>query len=198
MERIGVKYINLLTELYRIPEQVENKMRENELRIDDAFKGYCWADVERIVSVYYAYKSDKTYPKISQIMALLRADKDVKRVDMENEQIVPITEPKTNIVVLGKVFSDACLWLHKNGVLYFEYFDKIKKIPYGNKMRVIVTQDKFGVNQNTLWNVRYDCDDAISAAREKYPDVYAQFEQKGPMSFCEQFAFAVQLGVMRI
>lgn len=198
MEGNGYRYIELLCELYNISEQVETKMRDNVERISAALKDYFWADIERQVSVYFAYKSDKTYPKIAQIVALLRADKDVRKINMEDCENIDIAEPSTNIAQIRKVYLQACEWLHRNGVMYFDYFGKVRKIPYGNKTLLKERTTSDGRREHMIWNIKWDCDDAIVAARQQYHDVFVPFDRAGGLSFSEEFAFAVTMGFFKL
>lgn len=196
MEGNGKKYIRLLTELYNISEQAETKMLTNVEVYDSALKGYQWADVERQVSAYFAYKSDKSYPRIAQVVALLKADKSVKQ--MEQEEVIDIAEPSTNIVQIKPSFTAACRFLHEEGVLYVEYYDKVKHIPRKNGAVLKEIKRPDGRVEYRIHPRKWDIDDAIKTARQVYPDIFAPFERGKGLRYEEAFAFAVQLGVFNI
>lgn len=195
MEGNGIKYINLLAELYSIPQAKLDKMMENADRLDNALKEWLWIDVERQVSCYYAYKSDKTYPKIAQIVALLRADKESHTVNPEEIYTGIIAEPHTEIVQIQRVYKDCVRWLHVNGIVFNDYFGKVKGERYGQGSVLKEQTLPNGQKTYSIWHRKWEIEDAINEARRAFPNVFKPFNK---LRFTEDFAFAVQLGVFTI
>lgn len=191
MERNGWKYINMLEELYTIPEAKLTKLRENADKLSKALEPWSWPDIERQISCFYAYKSDKSYPKVAQIIALLRADKESKAVNPEEFIGLELKEPTTNIQIIKAVYPRAVYWMHVNGVCQNEYLTKVKKIPYGNGSVLKEHVLPGGRRDYKLWFKRWDVEDAIVAAKKTDPDMFAQFPD---LTKAEELAFAIKMG----
>lgn len=196
MERNGKKYISMITGLYNISDKAIEKMETNVERIDDALSKWAWSDVEKEISRYFAYKNDKTFPRVGQIIALLMSDPSV-------QELLPTTpddEPKcpyTRIEKIQPVFYDTCLWMHTHGYWVSEYFAKVKGIPSGCNMYTKTTV-KDGFKELTAGFHRDDADRAIALARKKYAYEFAPFDSVRTLNKAEELALTVTLGLFEL
>lgn len=95
----GLEILKHINELYKGDVSDEEMLRFAEKNSEivnswqEAFQNYELEDVLRIVDEYWTHKSNKTAPRVAQLLAMLNSDKDVKRVYSHAEE--PI-ETKTD------------------------------------------------------------------------------------------------------
>ncbi|MFV0627024.1 MAG: hypothetical protein ACK5N8_06730 [Alphaproteobacteria bacterium] len=77
------KIIDHIIDLYGISGNDAEKMNNNISEYEKAFEGYSCKDVIKAVSEYWRWKSDKTRPSLSKILAMLESDKDVEKDDFK-------------------------------------------------------------------------------------------------------------------
>jgi len=70
-------------------QRFAEKNSEKVAAWQEAFANYELEDVLRIVDEYWTHKSNKTAPRVAQLLAMLNADKDVKRVFNHTEPEQP-------------------------------------------------------------------------------------------------------------
>lgn len=82
----GLEILKHINELYKGDVSDEEMLRFAEKNSEivnswqEAFQNYELEDVLRIVDEYWTHKSNKTAPRVAQLLAMLNSDKDVKRV----------------------------------------------------------------------------------------------------------------------
>ncbi len=177
------KYIDLLQQIWGLPKDVYTKMTNNSDLIEKEFDNYLWDDIKWAVQKYYTHKSDKTFPKICHIVAILEATG--KRVAYE-EPVEDIQKPTTNIRAIQDVFMVVCQKLYMDGIFYNEWFDKCEHLPYGNKIYI---KDEKIMNKQWIW------DDAVSTFIRNYPQEYNKFKQ---LSLVEKYVFAYKYGCFNV
>lgn len=88
----GLEILKHINELYKGDVSDEEMLRFAEKNSEivnswqEAFQNYELEDVLRIVDEYWTHKSNKTAPRVAQLLAMLNSDKDVKRVYSHAEE----------------------------------------------------------------------------------------------------------------
>lgn len=78
-KNIAELYIAEVAELYNISEKNIHKMREGADKINAALGDYYWDDVRHALQVFYTRHSDKSRPRLAQVLALLESNRDVQK-----------------------------------------------------------------------------------------------------------------------
>lgn len=92
----GLEILKHINELYKGDVSDEEMLRFAEKNSEivnswqEAFQNYELEDVLRIVDEYWTHKSNKTAPRVAQLLAMLNSDKDVKRVYSHVEEPIEI------------------------------------------------------------------------------------------------------------
>lgn len=120
---------------------------------------------------------------------------DFIRVRAEPVANLDIPAPTTNIKFIQDCFLDVCRYIHRQGIIWVEYCEKVEKIPYGNKMFVKRIQNPDETVQDCLLNKEWILDDLIKEKEETFPDYYFKFPGMRKM---EKYAFACKLGVFAL
>lgn len=103
-DNIANLYISEVAELYNISDKNLEKMYSGADQINEALGKYYWDDVLHALQVFYRYHSDKSRPRLSQIVAILETDKDVK--PREPEIVVTGYQlPKTHLWSINDTFT---------------------------------------------------------------------------------------------
>ena len=176
-------YINIINQMWELPKGTYDKMKKNQDLIEKELENYLSDDIKWAIQKYYTHKSDKTFPKLCHIIAILEATG--KRVN-SFDPLPDIQKPSTNILAIQDAYIQVCKQLHLQGVFYSEYFDKCENIPYGNKMYVENGRLK---NKQWLW------DDAVDTLIRNFPQEYNKFKK---LSIIEKYAFAYKYGCFNV
>lgn len=137
---IANQYIGTLVDIWGLDDKAKDKLYSNTDKIDEAFDGYGWGDINHAISIYYTRKSDKTYPKIAQILAILEAN-NAERIESIADTLVTNTQPKTKLFAIRDTFdrmiqvlTDAGVLPDDNGKLHntVSIVDPISKLPLLN------------------------------------------------------------------
>lgn len=175
------KYIRLINNMFTIPKQRLEAMRVNSQLMAEELKYYSWEDIKWAVEMYYAKKNDKTYPKLSQITAILNANG--KKGDIYTPEA--IKRPTTNLKAIKLVYEDVCRKLFEQGIVYNDYFDIVERLKFGNKN---VLKD------GRIWNREYDWEDGVALAKQNFPQEFLKFKKLGKY---EEYAIAYKLGCVK-
>lgn len=175
------KYIRLINNMFTIPKPRLESMRVNSQLMAEELKYYSWEDIKWAVEMYYAKKNDKTYPKLSQITAILNANG--KKGDIYTPEA--IKRPTTNLKAIKLVYEDVCRKLFEQGIVYNDYFDIVERLKFGNKN---VLKD------GRIWNREYDWEDGVALAKQNFPQEFLKFKKLGKY---EEYAIAYKLGCVK-
>lgn len=175
------KYIRLINNMFTIPKQRLEAMRVNSQLMAEELKYYSWEDIKWAVEMYYAKKNDKTYPKLSQITAILNANG--KKGDIYTPEA--IKRPTTHLNAIKLVYEDVCRKLFEQGIVFNDYFDRVEKLKFGNK----------SVFKNgRIWNREWDWEDGVELAKRNFPQEFMKFKKLGKY---EEYAIAFKLGCIK-
>lgn len=176
----GVKYINLICELYQIDDKEKGKMIKYVNNILRSLSMFSWTEIELAVREYFKLNSS-TQPKLTDVRALILE----RREQMENYPAMPTTK----IRILQDSFLTVCRAAHVSGVAGyygFEYFREVEKlIPANNVV----------IDKEIIKPKRWFWEDAINTAKERFPDSFAPFRD---LNFYEEATMAYKLGVLRL
>lgn len=175
------KYIRLINNMFTIPKQRLEAMRVNSQLMAEELKYYSWEDIKWAVEMYYAKKNDKTYPKLSQITAILNANG--KKGDIYTPEA--IKRPTTNLNAIKTVFEDVCRKLFEHGIVFNDYFDRVEKLKFGNKNII---------KDGRIWNREWDWEDGVELAKRNFPQEFMKFKKLGKY---EEYAIAYKLGCIK-
>lgn len=175
------KYINLIKSIYSIPAERISLMIKNQQLMAEELKYYSWEDIKWAVEMYYAKKNDKTYPKLSQITAILNANG--KKGDIYTPEA--IKRPTTHLNAIKLVYEDVCRKLFEQGIVYNDYFDIVERLKFGNKN---VLKD------GRIWNREWDWEDGVALAKQNFPQEFMKFKKLGKY---EEYAIAYKLGCVK-
>lgn len=167
--------------MFTIPKPRLESMRVNSQLMAEELKYYSWEDIKWAVELYYAKKNDKTYPKLSQITAILNANG--KKGDVYT--LEAIKRPTTRLNVIRLVFEEVCRKLFEQGIVYNDYFAIVEKLEFGNKN---VLKD------GRIWNREYDWEDGVALAKQNFPQEFMKFKKLGKY---EEYAIAYKLGCVK-
>lgn len=192
----AVAYINKITNLYSLEPKIQSALLENTDKINKEFEQWSWEDIEYAIDYYYTRKSDRNYPKIVHIQAILNTNTHDKRVKMPTDARNYdgwYNPPSTKIKMIADAFLKVCRYAHESGVLNIPYFELVEKIPHGSD-----TYLKYMLSDRRdprIWKVRWDWDDAVENAKSRFPDTFGKFKD---LSKAEQYTFAYKLGMIKI
>lgn len=175
------KYIRLINNMFTIPKPRLEAMRVNSQLMAEELKYYTWEDIKWAVEMYYAKKNDKTYPKLSQITAILNANG--KKGDIYTPEA--IKRPTTHLNAIKLVYEDVCRKLFEQGIVYNDYFDIVERLKFGNKN---ILKD------GRIWNREYDWEDGVALAKQNFPQEFLKFKKLGKY---EEYAIAYKLGCVK-
>lgn len=178
-------YIGLIADMYSLTDKVQDKLYANADLIEKEFENYNWEDIKWAIQKYYAYKNDKTYPKLCHILAIL--DSAGKKL-IKEEPLPDIKKPATKINELKDVFEKVCLLLYSQGVFWNEYFAKVKDLPFGNKSYIDEKTGKI-MNKQWIW------DDSVATLQRNYPQEYNKFKY---LTLIEKYALAYKWGCYNV
>lgn len=176
-------YIKLINQMWDLPKKTYDKMKDNKELVEKELDNYLWDDIKWAIQKYYTHKSDKTFPKLCHIIAILEATG--KRLETF-DPLPDIVEPHTGIREIQYIYMQVCEKLYADGIFYNEYFDKIKHIPYGNKIYI---EDGKIKNKQWLW------DDAVDTMYRNFPQEYNKFKH---LSRVEKYVFAYKYGCFNV
>lgn len=189
---IGQQYIDLIAEIYGLEESDVADMKANENRYTDALNAYYWEDVKSAINHFFTRKSDKTAPRMAQILAILETWENEKRIDRTEpipEQATPYSLPKTKIWAIATTFEKMISIMVKCGILEPE-----RKIDpqQSTDFSLIDPQTELPVLNPRQW-LLWQVNDAIKAR----PEIFAPYSH---LSFWESLAFCLQnkLIVLRV
>lgn len=178
----GVKYINLICELYNIDDKEKGKMIKYIDNIIRSLSMFSWTEIEYAVKEYFKLNS-KTQPKLTDVRGLILQRKE------ELENMPPM--PTTKIRILQDSFLTVCRAAHVSGVAGFygiEYFRVAENLIPANN--VVLDKDK-----DIIKPKRWFWEDAINTAKERFPDSFAPFRD---LNFYEEATMAYKLGILRL
>jgi hypothetical protein len=176
-ENLAEKYIAEVCELYAISDKNAEKMRDGIEQIESALGCYYWDDVKHALQVFYTRHSDKSRPRLSQLLAVLESDRNVKKREPDVPDIPnPFRKPKTNLWSIKgdfdrmiQIFIDAGILPNEDG----EYHNN----------RSIVDPDTDQVVLNPMQWFKFK----LIAAKESHPDLFVRFPNA---TLFEQLAIA--------
>lgn len=192
----AVAYINKISTLYNLDGKTQGGLLEYVDKINTAFEQWTWEDIEYAIDYYYTRKSDRNYPKVAHIQAILNTNTHDKRQklppDARNTERW-YNPPSTNIKMISDAFLKVCRYAHGVGVLNMPYFDLVEKIPHGSDTYIrFMLPDR---RDPRIWRVRWDWDDLVEQAEKRFPDTFGKFKDLTP---AEKYTFAYKLGILKI
>ena len=192
----AVAYINKVSAMYNLDAKTKSSLLEVTDKINQTFEQWGWEDIEYAIDYYYTRKSDKNYPKSVHILAILNTNTHDKRKKMpvgaRNDDWM-YNQPSTKIKVISDAFLKVCRYAHERGVLNIPYFELVEKIPHGSDNYIRYMQpDK---KDPRIWFVRWDWDDAVEAAKQRFPDTFGKFNN---LNKAELYTFAYKLGMITL
>ena len=177
----AIKYVELIADMYNLSDTIKDKILTNAQLVNEELKYYSWEDIKWAVEMYYAKKNDKTYPKLSQITAILNANG--KKGDIYTPEA--IKRPTTHLNAIKLVYEDVCRKLFEQGIVFNDYFDKVERLKFGNK----------SVFKNgRIWNREWDWEDGVELAKRNFPQEFMKFKKLGKY---EEYAIAYKLGCIK-
>lgn len=191
---LSQKYIEQVVQLFELNDVQKGDLLKQSTTIDQLFAEYCWEDVSSAISSFYTKKYDgKTPPKAAQIKAMLDTNPKAKRVEKPVDDEIP--KPFTNIKIIQDCFYDICRIRFLSGIAYNDYFAKVEKLTFGNKMRLITKTGDTGEKEYKLINLSWLWDDAVVEAKKRFPDVFEKFRYA---TEAEKSALAYKMGTLKI
>ena len=185
----GVRYIEKISDMYGIEDAIKADLLSIVDKIDEQLEPWCWEDIEYAIDFFYTKKSDRNYPKVVQVRAILNANRHDKRSNFNAQRDFyekGVVIPSTKIRAISDVFLKVCRIAHKEGILYSDYFALKEGLEFGNKTYI---------KDGRLYSKRYDWDDMLEDAKHRFPDTFGMFKN---LTLMEQFAFAYKLGTLKI
>ena len=190
----AVAYINKISSMYNLGKDIQAQLLEHSDKINGVFEQYGWEDIEYAIDCYYTRKSDKNYPKTVHILAILNANTHDKRkktlLDTRNDDRW-YNLPSTKIKIISDAFLKVCRYGHKIGVMNIPYFELKENIKCGNDSYL----KKISETDTRMWKIRWDWDDAVEVARQRFPDTFEKFSN---LTKPELYTFAYKLGMITI
>lgn len=193
---IGSSYINRITELYTVEPEIRASMLEHIQVIDRQLGKWSWEDIEDAIDLFYTKKNDKKFPKVAQIRAILNTNKKDKALFSargERNDDGWYNLPSTRIKVISDVFLSVCRYAHKNGILNIPYFSVVENIQYGNDN--YIKYDSPDDKDGRVWHKKWDWDDAVLTAKERFPDTFKRFYA---LTKPEEYCLTCKLGLITI
>lgn len=191
----AVAYINKISSIYNLDVKTKSALLEITDKINSTFEQWAWEDIEYAIDYYYTRKSDKNYPKSVHILAILNTNTHDKRKKMPvdaGKYDRWYNQPSTNIKVISDAFLKVCRYAHERGVLNIPYFET-EGITHGNDT-YLVFEDEQKKNPKIRY-VRWDWDDAVEAAKKRFPDTFGKFKY---LNKAELYTFAYKLGMITL
>lgn len=185
----GVRYIEKISDMYGIEDAIKADLLSIVDKIDEQLEPWCWEDIEYAIDFFYTKKSDRNYPKVVQVRAILNANRHDKRSNFNAQRDFyekGVVMPSTKIRAISDVFLSVCRIAHKEGILCSDYFTLNEGLEFGNKTYV---------KDGRLCSKRWDWDDMLEDAKHRFPDTFGMFKN---LTLMEQFAFAYKLGTLKI
>lgn len=181
---IAEQYLEKIKDIWNLDTKAYLGLKRNLEAIERAFKGYDWENVSWAIDTFYTRKNDKTYPRISQILAILTAH-GIKPF-VEDNNVQEYKSPWTGIRAISGVINDVAKAMHTNGICFIPYFEKVENIPFGNKNYI---------KNGELHNKQWDWDDGVQVAKQNYPQEFAKYRN---MNKLEEYALTYKLGCLKI
>lgn len=185
---ISNQFTDLVFKLFQLTDKQKGEILSEN--IEEVFAEYCWEDVKSAINEFY--KRDRTaIPNAQRIAAFI--DKKAKRVEKPVDDEIP--KPFTNIKIIQDCFYDVCRIRFLSGIAYNDYFAKVEKLTFGNKMRIVVKTGDTGEKEYKLINLSWLWDDAVVEAKKRFPDVFEKFRYA---TEAEKSALAYKMGTLKI
>lgn len=176
---IAHDYIAAVADLYNINDKVLGKMYDGADQINEALGKYYWDDVLHALQKFYTYHSDKSRPRLAQIIALLESDRDVKPREPELKTVDNrFCLPKTNLWSINETFNKLVSVLVDAGVIPND------KGELSIKRSIVDPKTDLPVLNPYQW-LRWQLNQAMGAR----PDIFVSVPVK---TFYEHLALAVQ------
>lgn len=176
---IAQSYISQVADLYNISDKNLEKMYSGADQINEALGKYYWEDVLHALQVFYRYHSDKSRPRLSQIVAILETDKDVKPREPEVDTVVAQYKlPTTRLWSIHDTFDKLISVLVAGGAICDEQGQ------YHNDRSIIDPKTDKPVINPMQW-LKWQLNDAMVAR----PDIFISVPVKTPY---EYLALAIQ------
>lgn len=188
---ISNQYIEKMIGLYKLSDKEKGDLLKQAESIDSMFAEYDWATVENAINEFYRKKGEDTLPRPAQVSAFI--DKKAKRVEKPVDDEIP--KPFTNIKIIQDCFYDICRIRFLSGIAYNDYFAKVEKLTFGNKMRLVIKTGATGEKEYKLINLSWLWDDAVVEAKKRFPDVFEKFRYA---TEAEKSALAYKMGTLKI
>lgn len=188
MKGNGVRYIEKISAMYDIDDKVKSELLSIVDKIDTELDYWAWDDIDYAIDFFYTKKSDKNYPKVIQVRAILNSNRHDRRSKFNAQRDFDekgIVMPHTNIRAIQDVFLTVCRMAHLGGIMYSDYFAEVEHLNYGNRTYI---------KDGKIMSLRFDWDDAVTEAKHRFPDVFGKFKK---LTLMEEFAFAFKLGVLK-
>lgn len=191
----AIAYINRISSLYGLDNKIKADLLDYKDKIEKELEEWSWEDIEYAIDFYYTKKSDKNYPRVVHIKAILNTNTHDKRqklpVHARNDD-GRCNPPSTKIKMIADQFLKVCKYAHEVGVLNIPYFELVEKIPHGSDTYIrYSTPDK---TDPIIWRKRWDWDDAVEDAKKRFPDTFGMFRN---LTKAEEYTFAYKLGVIK-
>lgn len=192
----AIAYINKISLLYGLDNKIKSDLLEYQDKIEKEFEQWAWEDIEYAIDFYYTKKSDRNYPKVAHIKAILNTNTHDKRKNLtahtRNDDGWR-NPPSTKIRVITDQFLKVCRCAHEIGVLHIPYFELVENVPYGSDTYIRYLDEN--KTEPRIWKTRWDWDDAVLAARERFPDTFGKFRD---LKKAEEYTLAYKLGILKI
>ena len=191
---ISQLYIDKILQLYSLTDRQKGDLLKRAQEIDNTFAEYSWEDVEMGINEFFRKKTTDSYPTPKQIYAFVSTSKKAKKTEKTN--VEDFVKPYTNIKMIQDCFYDVCRLKYMYGIAFSDYFAKVEKLPYGNKMRVRIKNNAPGKPvEYELVNIAWIWQDAVAEAKKRYPEVFEKFKYANEN---EKYAIAYKLGVLKL
>jgi hypothetical protein len=177
LESLAEKYIAEVCELYAISDKNAEKMRDGVEQIESALGCYYWEDVKHALQLFYTRHSDKSRPRLAQLLAVLESDRNVKKREPDVPDIPnQFKKPETNLWSIKDDFDRMIQIFVDAGIVPIEDGE------YKNS-RSIIDPATDQVVLNPMQWFRFK----LIAAKEERPDLFVRYPCA---SFFEQLAIA--------
>lgn len=90
---IGQQYIDLVAEIYGLDESTVTDMQGNDSHYTNALGKYYWDDVKMAINHFFMRKSDKTAPRLAQILAILELWESEGRIGRADPRVESPVQP---------------------------------------------------------------------------------------------------------
>lgn len=101
----GWKYIDAVVDMYALKKDKREEL-ENEADVyNNALKKYEWNDIQSAINHFFVRMSDKTRPRLSQILAILESWRDTGKIQVFEPEPEPDDKPNPFARPTTKIWS---------------------------------------------------------------------------------------------